>query len=236
MSSLLSGHSNVGAILGAIKSSTKPVHMDLHRPVKVMPFITVSRQAGAGAPAMAEALIALLKERDRTIWQVYDRALVEKVTADHHIDQSLIDSIEESSHGWLKDMLWGMAGPASQPDVDEMKIVRRVSITIRAIAQMGHAIIVGRGGVFVTAKMPGGIHVRLIAPLEHRIHRFAQVRGLSLDAAREEVQRIDENRAAFYRMYWPARALDANAFTLTINTADLTDQQVAQAVLAVVPA
>ncbi len=235
MSSLLSGHTNIGAILGAIKSSTKPVHVDLHRPERAAPFITVSREAGAGAPAMAEALVAMLKERDRTTWQVYDRALVEKVAADHRIDRSLVEAVEESSHSWLKDMLAGVAGPASQPDVDEMKIVRRVSVTIRGIAQVGHAIIVGRGGVFVTANMPGGIHVRLIAPLEHRIRRFAQVRGLSLDAARDEVLRIEENRAAFYRLYWPSRALDVHSFTMTLNTAGLTDQQVAQAVLPIVP-
>ena len=42
---------------------------------------------------------------------------------------------------------------------------------VRALAEVGRVIIVGRGGVFITRDLPGGIHVRLVAPREWRVRR-----------------------------------------------------------------
>jgi len=46
----------------------------------------------------------------------------------------------------------------------------------------GHTIIVGRGGNLVSRRLPGGIHIRLTAPLEVRVKRMAEL----LDADADE--------------------------------------------------
>jgi hypothetical protein len=237
MPSLLSGHANVGAILGAIQSSVKPVVVDLTATrATAKPFVTISREAGAGGRSVGDALAKLLAQRDPGAgWKMYDRELVEKVASDHQIEASLVEAIENQSHSWVKDLFAGLAGPATPGDKDDAAVVQRVSATIRALAEVGHSILIGRGGGFITAGMPGGVRVRLIAPVEHRVKHFAQLHSLTERRAAEEVARLDENRRAFFERFWPDYSNDPLAFTLTVNTANLTDQQVAQAILPLVP-
>lgn len=63
-------------------------------------------------------------------------------------------------------------------------------MTIRALAISGRAVIVGRGGVFLTAGMPGGIHLRIVAPVRHRITHMAERDGISQEAAAEKVAEV----------------------------------------------
>ena len=104
------------------------------------------------------------------------------------------------------------------------------------LARGGRSIIVGRGGVFITRDLPGGIHVLLVAPFEQRVQHMACRRELSGDEARKLVRDIDQNRQAFYRRYWPKQGLTAEAFTITLNAALMTDEQMVGAILPLVPA
>ena len=144
--------------------------------------------------------------------------LVEKVCADHHLSKELIESLEDQSHSWFGDFLSSLSF-SDQPVMDEAKAYARVAATVQVLAQAGRVVIVGRGGVFVTRRMRGGIHVRLVAPLEHRIGFMAQLLGLSADAARTHVREMERNRYAFYKRHWPGESLLPETFTTTFNTA-----------------
>lgn len=230
---LASGSGNVGVVLGAIRSSVQPVARRPEQAGTAPPFVTISREAGAGARGIGEALARLLTQRDPARpWKCYDRELVEQVAADHRIDQSIVEALEESSHSWVKELFGSLAGDESS---DAFRAVRRTAATIRALAQVGHAIIVGRGGAFVTARMAGGVHVRLIAPLETRVRQYAALNRLELDEARRRIAELDANRVAFRRRYWPNQADDPLVYTLTINTAGLTETQLAESIAALAP-
>jgi hypothetical protein len=124
------------------------------------PFVTIAREAGAGGRSLSHALADALNQRDDTTrWRAFDRELVEKVAADHQISETLVESLEKKTRSWLDELL--VSGPESS-----FGVYRRVAATIRALAEVGGAVIVGRGGVFVTEGLPGGIHIRLVAPLE----------------------------------------------------------------------
>lgn len=187
---------------------------------KSEPFITISREAGAGAWTLAHRLVESLNLDDVSgrPWTCWDRELVEKVAADTHLSESLIESLEEASHSWLGDFLSSLSFSDSSPFADEARVYGRVVAAIRALAQAGRVVIVGRGGVFVTRHMPAGIHVRLVAPLEFRIRFFAEAFNVSLEAAKARIRQIEHNRAAFYRRYWPGESLTPERFTLTIDT------------------
>ncbi|HEX2972737.1 MAG TPA: cytidylate kinase family protein, partial [Tepidisphaeraceae bacterium] len=77
----------------------------------------------------------------------------------------------------------------------------------------------GRGGVFVTRRMPSGIHVRLVAPLEYRVAFMAKLLNVSSEAAAAYVKEADHNRRAFFERHWPGESLKAEAFTITMNSA-----------------
>jgi cytidylate kinase len=213
---------SIRPILGAIRSvpvPAKPFGEDPARPAA--PFITVSRQPGAGAWTMAKQLIdalnlALPSEQPWTCW---DKELVEKIVADTHLSAQVIDALEDRGHSWFGDFLESLSFSDNSGRADESRVYVRVAQTIRALAQAGRVLIVGRGGVFITRKMPGGIHVRLVAPFEQRIAFMAREYQLTPDKAAARVKQLEHNRQAFYRHYWPNETLSPETFALTINTA-----------------
>jgi cytidylate kinase len=227
---------HVRPILAAIR--TVPLspreHEDLASPP--IPFVTLSREPGTGAPALAESLASALNEQDpaEQPWTCWDRELVEKFSADHHLSQRLVESLQEREHSWLSDFFAGIGGSDSPDHADEPRIFRGVATTVQALASTGRVIIVGRGGVFLTRRLPGGVHIRLVAPLEFRIERYAKLRQISSRAAADELREITRRREAFYRRYWPGEPIRPELFHAMINVARVSQQTIVQMVVALV--
>src|SRR5690349_13466201 len=76
------------------------------------PFVTISRQAGSGGKSLAENLAARLNalepEAERP-WTAWDREVVEKVAADHHLSADLIAQLSESGKNWVEQFFGDMA-------------------------------------------------------------------------------------------------------------------------------
>ena len=200
-----------------------------------LPFVTISRQAGAGGRTLARALAERLNEpapADRH-WAVWDRELVEKVAAEEHIPADLVESLELQGppRSAFLEFLASLSARNDASDLDEFQVYRRVAHTVRGLARAGNAIIVGRGGVYATADLPGGIHVRLVAPLRVRVALMANFLNVTEEQAAREVLRIDRYREAFHHRYWPDKALLPEIFTLTLNTAAIDEAQMVDCVL-----
>lgn len=223
-------------IVAVIRSLANPQHQAHRSALPALPFVTIARQAGAGGHTLANALVERLRIRDGSDhpWHAWDRDLAEKIAAEHHVNSDDVEKLEQMHHSWLADLFQGMAVTESDA-ADEYRIYRRVAATIRSLAQDGRAIIVGMAGVFLTSDVPGGIHIDLIAPLDYRIANFARIRDISLGEASLEVRRLQRQREGFYHRYWPNRALAPEAFLAIYNTSKLTDQQLADSVLCLIP-
>ena len=84
---------------------------------------------------------------------------------------------------------------------------------------------VGVGSGLITANMPGGIHVRLVADFDYRARTLARLLDVPLNTAAAEVRRRDTARAAFHRRFFPDTALTPERFTVTLNASMLTEAQ-----------
>ena len=212
-------------IIAALRTATFPVHPRLPQPTPPLAFVTISRETGAGAWTLAGGLVERLNhdEPQPPLWTCWDRELVEKVASDHHLSKELIESLEEVNRSWFQDFVAGLSFHGG--DVDGFKAYRRVAETIRALAQIGHVVIVGRGGVFITRDLPCGVHVRLVAPLAYRIAELARRANLSPGQAAAEVRHKDAARRGFYGQYWPQRSLGPESFTITLNSAVVSTEQ-----------
>ncbi len=185
-------------------------------------FVTVSRQPGAGAISFSHRLAERLHQDGQGDWSAWDRELVKKVSAEQGIAEEIIEMIPNRHHNWLDDLLQGFGISPNPPDVIENRAYKQVATVIRALAAAGHAIVVGQGGTFITEQMPGAIHVRLVAPLEHRIKCTAEQNKISLHEAAARIVDIDQRRTEFYRRYWPGKVIAPETFTLTLNSAQLS--------------
>src|SRR5690606_2977800 len=109
------------------------------------PFVTVSRQAGAGGPAFGHALARRLRELDHggRPWEAIDRELVERVVGEHHVPASLVRDFEDRSRTWLADLVEGLQFASNEPG--ELAVFHRVAHTIATFAREGRVVIIGRG-------------------------------------------------------------------------------------------
>ena len=193
-----------------------------------IPFLTMARQCGAGGSDIAERVADCLSalHRSELPWRGYDRELVEKVAEDHELSAALLETLTDDRRTWLSDVVGG--GPG------ELALLRRVAATCRALAEAGRCIIVGRGGVFITRDMPGGVHVRLVAPLDFRVARKAKEWEVSEADAESRIRKIDQNRIQFYQRYF-TNAESAETFALTINTQAVPEDKQIELLLRLIP-
>jgi len=209
---------------GKVPHSTPPPNL---------PFISIARQAGAGGSTLAKALEQRLNrdQKAEPPWAMYDRALVKRIAEEHNLPERMVQNMEDSTHDWFQVVLEGL----SFGDPSAMKIARRTMKTVRAVAEHGHTIILGRGGAFATRDMPQGIHIYLIAPLDVRVPQYARRMGLSQEEAARKIAEIDHNREVFYQRYFPRQRLSPESFHLTINTGLTSIERAVEAVATLVP-
>lgn len=183
-----------------------------------LPFITISRQAGAGGHSLARALGDRMKKHLRENlfqgWQVFDREICEEVSKDPKLKVSLDTLVSEEFHGsmdaWLRSMI---AGTAPQEAV-----YRRVFKTVRTIASLGKAVILGRGAAHLTKDFQRGIHVRLVAPEKIRIQRTSRRLEISLKEAERRVKTMDASRARLVETCFNADVSDPLLYDAVWNT------------------
>lgn len=186
--------------------------------------VTISRQTGSGAWQVAQHLARLLDQRvpdPELKWTVFDRELVEKVLADHHLPQKLAAYMPEDRVSLIEDMMTELLGlhPPS------WTLFHATVETILKLAELGHVILIGRGAHVVTARLPHVFHVRLVGSLERRIERVKATRGLDAAQARAFIEREDRGRARYLREHFKAEIDDPLQYDLVINTDRLEGEQ-----------
>lgn len=194
------------------------------------PFVTISRQAGAGAHDLADTMVGVFdRQSDPSLfgqWQVFDRELCELVAADAPFSTWLDSLIDEEYPTRLESFFGQVFAPAANRD----KVFGQVSRVVRAVATIGKAIIIGRGGSEVTRGMEHGIAIRLTAPQSGRIARIMGERGLGEADARRLMKRLDDHRARLVRDRFGAAIDDPGLYDLTFNSGTATFEEMSEAV------
>jgi hypothetical protein len=195
------------------------------------PFITISRQFGCNAYALAERLAQRLNAEfpgwDCTI---YDRKLLEVLAESEAITADIINSLSERTRGLIAD--WVDHIVAGKPP--ETQVFRHLARTFCSIAALGQAILIGRGGAAITRRIPTGIHVRLTAPIEWRIDNLKQNPDRTSDTSMETVKQADKERESFVRKYLGVDAHDPELYHLILNNQLLTMKEQVEIIVTLV--
>jgi cytidylate kinase len=185
--------------------------------VVVRRAVTISRQAGCGALAVAEKLARYLQEhspKNTRPCAIFDRNLMEKVLEDHDLPARLAQFLPEDRVSYLEDIMADLLQtyPTSQT------VIRQTTETILKLASVGNVILIGRGGNIITARLPNMFHVRLVAPLEERIEHSHKSYGMTKAEARKFCLREDLGRERYLKKYFRADINDPLLYHLIINT------------------
>jgi cytidylate kinase len=189
--------------------------------------VTISRQAGSGAHAVAEKLASLLQAqtpKDAPPWTIFDRNLVGKVLQEHNLPERIAKFMPEDRTTEIADTmeeLFGLHPPS-------WLLVRKVTETILGLAELGNVILIGRGAAVVTANLGHVFHVRLVSALEKRVQRIQELEHLSKKAALAFIRKEDRGRERYLKKYFGADVDDSLLYDLTINTDRISDDQAAK--------
>jgi cytidylate kinase len=205
------------ACKGYIDAQTADIQ-SRRKPGRLLPSITISREAGAGAITVAR-LVSEIFEKDqphRIPWTIFDRNLVEQVLADHDLPKAIKKFMPEDADSGIAYAVEEMLGlhPSS------WTLVEQTTDTILRLANAGRVIIVGRGGNIITAHLKNVFHVRLVAPAEFRVKHLQEYFSLTEREAGVYVKVHDHGRARYVRRHFDADIADPLRYQVTINTAE----------------
>ena len=182
-----------------------------------MPFITISRQTGAGARSLGKRFQRLLDVEmplAESKWAVFDRNLVQTAMREHGLPERFARYLPEdhvSEIGSLIGELLGLHPPIWELNQDVFE-------TLIHLANLGGVILVGRGSNIVTRKMTHGFHLRLVAGMETRIRRSADYYRISREEAAEFIEFEDKARTIWVRENFGEDVNDPSHYDLCINT------------------
>ena len=108
--------------------------------------------------------------------------------------------------------------------------MQEVTETILRLAEMGNVVLVGRGANVIVGHLPQAFHVRLVAPLEHRVASTVEQHGLSKKAALAHVLAEDKARQRFIRRYFQVDITDPLLYNVVINVARVPLEEAARVV------
>lgn len=196
----------------------------------VRPFITISREAGAGGHALATTLLDKMRDRgpDPLLagWQVFDQELCVKAVQSPRLRESLQNLLNAETRSPVQDALGPFFGSPPQYSVHH-----EIFQWIRTVAAAGKAIIVGRGGALVTRGAAPGVHVRLVAGFPARVRRMSGLLGLDEREAADLTREQDAARARLIRMYFGRDIADPLLYDAVWNTEKVPLTAVADSVL-----
>jgi cytidylate kinase len=207
-----------------LEKSVRVLQPDAPRaPTLMQPVITVSRQHGSGGASLAARLA------ERFQYTLLHRDVVDRICASSGTMRRVVESLDEHVKPQVTSFCESLLGSGY---LDASDYARHLLKVIRSIAELGGAVVVGRGANFIVGP-ERGFHVRVVAPREARVRRIMARDRRSEKDALHDVETSDRERAAFIRKLFGRSIDDAGAYDLVINTGhlppDVVDRVVALA-------
>ncbi len=191
------------------------------------PFVTISYEVGAYGMSVVDGLCKYLQEcssRTGPIWNVFDKNLAMEAMQDFNLPRSVLPYFSESTASEIEDFIESALSlhPAKST------LVYEINRTILRLAELGHVIIVGRGGNIVTAKLTGGVHVRLIGSFENRVRYFKEHFKTLEKEAKEFVAEESKRRGKYFKKYFGRDINDPLLYDLVFNTDRLSIKDIVE--------
>jgi cytidylate kinase len=184
------------------------------------PVITISRQIGAGAREIAAALC------NRLNYDLMGKSLIDAVAKDLHVQQRLVDALDEHSRNDLQLMLESYATGREIEANDYFQSLARI---VRAVALQGGVVFIGRGAGFILRDL-SALNILVVAPIEDRVQRLMRYENITDAIAREKLLKSDHDRAQFFAKMFKIDVKEPTHYDLVINTARLEPRPAARLV------
>lgn len=194
------------------------------------PFITISRETGAGGHELANELIAQMRQERELLfhgWQVFDQEIWKKILEDPKLKVSVKALMTEEYRNQLEDILFNLVERQTPQDV----VIHRIFQLLRTLASYGKVVLVGRAGACVTRSLPSGVHVRLVASEPSRVNRMVRLLHVDEKEARRVMEEQDCSRARLVKDYFKRDITDPLLYDVVWNTDTVPMETIAAVII-----
>ena len=196
-----------------IKQQSEAFELSLSDRVKksqpALPVVTFSMEPGSGGSVIAENVAKKLGYR------YYSKNLLTAMANKADVKMSVLEAIEKGRPTVFEDLVSSIL--PKDDYVYKGDYFEQLKDTIRTIAMIGKAVIVGRGGNFILPREKC-FSIRVFAPLEIRIKNIAYHYKVTLEQAEKRIVNREAKRKAFVRDNFRKDIGDHRHYDLTINT------------------
>lgn len=171
------------------------------------PIITISREYCAQGTEVAHRL------SERIGFTLWDKDLVRAIAEASGGDESVVATLDERRRRAIDEAVQEVLSGARYANVRYHRTLLRV---VHAVAARGGSVIIGRGASFICDPRTQ-LAVRIVAPLEERVRRFAAQNEIRPLEARRIVAQVDRERKDFIRDHFHHDVTDPAFYDLVIN-------------------
>lgn len=183
----------------------------------IHPFVTISRQTGAGGMTIGTQLADFMSKSkvfgDHE-WVVFEKNLISKTLEEHHLPSKFEKYMPEDTVSLVRDTfeeLLGLHPP-------QFKLVKQTAETILHLSHVGYVVLVGRAANVITSNMEGGVHVRLVSEMAQRVQKMAQQLNISEEKSKAFIKSEDDARAKYMAEHYGKNIDDPLLYDMLIHT------------------
>ncbi len=201
---------------------------------KAGPVVTISRETGCPSKRISNLLAEKLNEQynldtDKK-WKTISKEILYDSAKELELNPAKIKYVfEYQEKGMWDDLLSSFSSKYYKSD---RKIRRVITEVVRTIAETGHAIIIGRGGVAIAKDIPMSLHINLVAPLEWRSLILSKKFDMNIDEAKQYAVETDNKRKKF-RDSFQGKGTDYTWFDVSYDCMTLTDEEIVHSIIAI---
>lgn len=194
------------------------------------PFVTLSREAGAGGHTLAREILRKLELVQPGAfseeWEVFDHKLCAMIAEDEKLGVSFDQLLTEEYRSEVGQVVHELIEQRSK----RYEVYTRVFEIVRMLATLGKCVIVGRAGMCVTADMPLGVHIRLVAPEPVRTKRMMKLLEVGEEEALRQLRQQDRDRERLVKDFFGKDINDPLLYDAEFNTERLAIPEIAEVV------
>lgn len=172
-----------------------------------MAIITISRQMGTGGIPIAQ------KAAEKLGYTLVDGDAITGVADQYGLTRESLELADEKPPHFSENL-----------DSTHETALHLIELILLEFALKGNVIIYGRGGQDLLKGINSVLRVRIVAPFEDRVERWAEREWLDPDRARFLVRKSDQQRAGFIKYYFDRDWDDPLGYDLLINTERLCEE------------
>lgn len=172
-----------------------------------MAIITFSREMGSGGIPIVQQIAEELG------YALVDGDAIKEVASDYDLTDEAFHQIDEKPPAFVENL-----------DRQIELNMNRIQLIVLERALEGNVIVYGRGGQDLLPGITSVLRVRVIAPFEERVERWAEREWIDPDLARSLVRKSDQQRAGFIKYYFDRDWDNPLEYDLVINTTRISNE------------